>query len=184
MNLKNDSEWNRRLRKSSHSQMIFKIGFLKNFAIFTRKNLSWCLFLIKFNKLFKKRDSNTGVYKWILQNSLRTAFFIDYLRWLLLVTAINRRYSEEYTLQNSKENMLRNSDKMDYALQIQQKSTVGVFCEILEQLLSIIIFRGCFWKEKRGRGRCEVTLAISGFYFFQDIHLLSHENLLSPEIFA
>ena len=33
--------------KSSLSQMFFKIGVLKNFAIFTGKHLCWNLFLIK-----------------------------------------------------------------------------------------------------------------------------------------
>ena len=33
--------------RSSASQMFFKIGALKNFAIFTGKPLYWSLFLIK-----------------------------------------------------------------------------------------------------------------------------------------
>ena len=33
--------------RSSHSQMFFKIGVLKNFVIFTGKHLYWSLFLIK-----------------------------------------------------------------------------------------------------------------------------------------
>ena len=42
----------RRLRfRSSRSQMFFKIGVLKNFAIFTGKHLCWSLFLIKFRSL-------------------------------------------------------------------------------------------------------------------------------------
>ena len=38
------------LPKSSLSQMFFKIGVLKNFAIFTGKHLCWTLFLV-FNRL-------------------------------------------------------------------------------------------------------------------------------------
>ena len=34
--------------RSSHSQMFFKIGALKNLAIFTGKHLCWSLFLIKY----------------------------------------------------------------------------------------------------------------------------------------
>ena len=41
--------------RSSHSQMFFKIGLLKSFAIFTGKHLCWCLFLIKLKNLLKKR---------------------------------------------------------------------------------------------------------------------------------
>ena len=38
-------------RRSSRSQMFFKVGVLKNFAIFARKYLWWILFLINlFNK--------------------------------------------------------------------------------------------------------------------------------------
>ena len=33
--------------RSSHFQMFFKIGVVKNFTIFTGKHLSWNLFLIK-----------------------------------------------------------------------------------------------------------------------------------------
>ena len=33
--------------RSSRSQMFFKIGVVKNFAMFTRKHLCWSLFLIK-----------------------------------------------------------------------------------------------------------------------------------------
>ena len=36
--------------RSSLSQMFFKIGFLKNFAIFTGKHLGWSLFFINFMK--------------------------------------------------------------------------------------------------------------------------------------
>ena len=34
------------INRSSRSQMFFKIGVLKNFAIFTGKHLRWSLFLI------------------------------------------------------------------------------------------------------------------------------------------
>ena len=58
---------------SSHLQIFFKIGVFKNFANFTGKHLRWSLFLIKL-KAFKpatllKRDSNTGVFPWILRNN-------------------------------------------------------------------------------------------------------------------
>ena len=33
------------MNKSSRSQMFFKVGFLKGFAIFTGKHLCWSLFL-------------------------------------------------------------------------------------------------------------------------------------------
>ena len=35
-----------------------------------RKHLRWSLFLIKFLKTFLKRDSNTGVFLWILEEQL------------------------------------------------------------------------------------------------------------------
>ena len=52
--------------RGSHSQMFFKIGILRTFAIFTEKRLRWSLFLIKLQtwrpKTLLKRDSNTGVF--------------------------------------------------------------------------------------------------------------------------
>ena len=50
-------------------QMFFKIGILKNFAIFTVKYLCWSLFLIKLESWKRlKRESNRGVSLWALQN--------------------------------------------------------------------------------------------------------------------
>ena len=58
--------------RSSCSLIFIKISVLKNFAIFTRKQLCWSLFLRKWQVLkhasLLKGDSNTGVFLWILQN--------------------------------------------------------------------------------------------------------------------
>ena len=58
--------------RSSHLQMFFKIGILKNFAIFPGKHLCWSLFLIKLQAWRPapslKRDSNRIAFLWILQN--------------------------------------------------------------------------------------------------------------------
>ena len=56
--------------KSSRWQMFFEIGSLKNFAIFTGKN------------------SNTGASCGHYRIFLRTAFFIEHLRWLLLTVLL------------------------------------------------------------------------------------------------
>ena len=69
--------------------MFFKIGVLKNFAIFKGKHLSWSLFLIKLQAftpatLFK-RDSYTGVFLWILR--LKIIIFL----WILLLFFIKLR---------------------------------------------------------------------------------------------
>ena len=57
---------------SSRSQMLIKIGVIKNFAKFTGKHLCWDTFLIKLQALrpenLLKRDSNTGVFLRNLQN--------------------------------------------------------------------------------------------------------------------
>ena len=54
------------------SQIFFKIVVLKNFAIFTGKHSYWSFFFIKLQVIrpaaLLKRDSNTGVFLWILQN--------------------------------------------------------------------------------------------------------------------
>ena len=44
--------------KSSRVKMLFKIGVLKNFAMFTGKHLSWSDFIIE-----SCRRSDTGVFK-------------------------------------------------------------------------------------------------------------------------
>ena len=52
--------------RSSRWQMFFKIGVLKNFAIFTEKHLCWSLFLIMLQTIwpvtFYKRDSNRCIF--------------------------------------------------------------------------------------------------------------------------
>ena len=72
--------------------MFFKIGVLKNFAIFTGKHLCWSLFLIKPHDsspaTLLKRDSYTGVPVNIAK-FLRTSFFIEHLWWLLLTERLS-----------------------------------------------------------------------------------------------
>ena len=64
--------------RSSLSQIYFKIGVLKNFANFIRKQQCWSLFLIKLQAwrpaTLLKRDSNTGVFLWNLWNFLEHLF--------------------------------------------------------------------------------------------------------------
>ena len=59
-----------RTLKSTHSQMFFRIGVLKNFAKLKGNQLSWSLFLIKTQTSrpvnLLKRDSNSGVFRWTL----------------------------------------------------------------------------------------------------------------------
>ena len=71
--------------RSSRSQMSFKIGVLKIFAIFTGKYLCWSLFLIKLLNLlnFIKRRLQRRCFPVNIAKFLRT-LFLDYLRWLLL----------------------------------------------------------------------------------------------------
>ena len=52
-----------------------KIGFLKNFAIFTGKHLCWSLFSVRLQH--RRLLVNIGKF-------LRTPFFTDHLWWLLL----------------------------------------------------------------------------------------------------
>ena len=59
--------------RSSRSQMFFKKGVVKNFAIFSGKYLRWSLSLMKLlcwrPVTLWKRDCNTGVFLWIMRNS-------------------------------------------------------------------------------------------------------------------
>ena len=63
---------------SSCSQMFFKIGFLKNFAIFRGKHLYWNLFLIKLQALrpvfLLKRDEHR-CFPVNIAKFLKTAFY-------------------------------------------------------------------------------------------------------------
>ena len=68
---------------SSHSQMFFKKGVIKNFEIWTVKHLSWSLLLIKLQvcNFIKKRLKRFSVN---IAKFLRMAFFFkEHLRWLL-----------------------------------------------------------------------------------------------------
>ena len=60
-----------------------KKALLKNFTIFTEKHLRWSLFLIKLPVFLLKRNSNTGVFLWMLRNFLEQLFEEHLLRLLL-----------------------------------------------------------------------------------------------------
>ena len=75
--------------RSSRSQMFFKVGVLKSYAIFTGKHLRWSLFLIKFKSFrpawnFIKKKLEHRYFPVNIAKILRTAFFIEHFRWLLL----------------------------------------------------------------------------------------------------
>ena len=65
--------------RTNHSQNSFKIGVLKNFAIFTGKHLCWSLFLIKVQTFrpatLLKRGCNTDVFLGILRNFSKQPFY-------------------------------------------------------------------------------------------------------------
>ena len=68
------------ITRSSRPEVFCKKGVLKNFAKFTRKQLCHSFFS---KKLDQKRDSERGVFLWILRNFLEQ-LFLKHLRWLLL----------------------------------------------------------------------------------------------------
>ena len=59
--------------------MYFRIGVLKNFAMFTGKHLCWGLFLINIQTsraaTLLKRDSNIEVFLWICETFKNTFFY-------------------------------------------------------------------------------------------------------------
>ena len=70
--------------RSGHRRWFIKKSILKNFAIFSGKNLCWSLFLIKL-QVFRsatllKRYSNTGVFLLILRNFQEQLFWITSAR--------------------------------------------------------------------------------------------------------
>ena len=67
-------------KKKQPFAVFFRIGVLKNFAIFTEKHLCWSLFLINLLATLLKRDSNAGRYFPVnVAQFLRTAFFMEHL---------------------------------------------------------------------------------------------------------
>ena len=67
------TQWTQKLKSTSKAgfrKCSSKQVFLKYFAIFAAKHLCWSLFLIKLQawRPLLKRDSNTNVFLWILQN--------------------------------------------------------------------------------------------------------------------
>ena len=70
------SLWNETV--SEITDVFYKTGVLRNFTKFIWKHLCWSLFFNKVAGLrpetLLKRDSNTGVFRWILWNFLRTTF--------------------------------------------------------------------------------------------------------------
>ena len=76
--------------------MFFKLDVLNIFANFTGKHLYWSLFLIRPATLWK-RDFNAGVFLWNFAEYLRTPFFKEHLRWLLL-NFINPFYATGFFL--------------------------------------------------------------------------------------
>ena len=59
--------------RSSRSQMFFKIGIIKHFAMFTWKHLCWSPFLIKLQ-----------AFRCFPVKMAKSSFFIEHLRWQLL----------------------------------------------------------------------------------------------------
>ena len=74
--------------KSTHSQMFFRIGVLKNFAKFKGKQLSRSLFLIKLQAsrlaTLLKKELQLRCFPLNTAKFLGTALLIEHFRWLLL----------------------------------------------------------------------------------------------------
>ena len=68
--------------------MYFRIGVLKNFAMFTGKHLCWSLFFNKYAGLkacnFIKKRLQHRFFPVKFAKILRTPFFTEHVRWLLL----------------------------------------------------------------------------------------------------
>ena len=65
------------VNRNSLSQMLFKIGILKNYAIFIGKHLCWSLFLLK--RLFQK-ETPTKVFSCEYCKIFKNTFFTENLR--------------------------------------------------------------------------------------------------------
>ena len=86
------------VHKSSRS-LFFKIGAFKNFMKLTEKHLCWSFL---FNLVTGLRASNFIIIIFFIRvfsceycKIFKNSFSLEHLRWLLLGTAINQRYSEK-----------------------------------------------------------------------------------------
>ena len=71
--------------------MFFKIGALRNFAIFIGKHLCWSLFLIKLQAWRYHRcliDALTQVLTYEYCEIFKNSFFMEQLRWLFLMSCL------------------------------------------------------------------------------------------------
>ena len=68
--------------RSSHSQMYFRIGALKDFTMFPEKHLCWSLLLINIQASTPVTLLRTDFVKFA--KFLRTPIFTEHMRWLLL----------------------------------------------------------------------------------------------------
>ena len=160
----------RKVHKSNHSQMFFKIGALKNFAIFTGKCLCWSLFLIKLQAYnFIKRRFQHMSFPMNIAKFLRN-FYIKHFRSLLLVRAINKPYIPHNPI---------SVGMRVYALQLKQKSTAAGFDGILRK------FRSAFLKRKQKKRSKRSDTCGSRFSLFPEhLFIKSWNNCLSRQIFA
>ena len=72
--------------RSSHSEMFFKIAALKNFKKFTGKYMCRSFFLIKLQACkFIKKETLAQLGSCEFCENFENAFFIEHLRWLLLL---------------------------------------------------------------------------------------------------
>ena len=73
------NEWDYNAIQKQWPKVFYKKAVLKNFAIFTGKHLCWSVFFIKWQNFspatLLKRDSNTGLFLWVLRN------FKEHLFW-------------------------------------------------------------------------------------------------------
>ena len=84
--------------KSSHSQIFFRIGVLRNFAMFTGKHMCWSLILIKLQVLKNISDGcfclkNTSVYNY---NNSSSDHSSQYGSHLLIILSLS--YHEQVCL--------------------------------------------------------------------------------------
>ena len=79
--------------RSNRSQMFYKKNVLRNFAIFTGKQLCWSYILITLQAFrpvtLSKINSNTVAFLWILRN-FKEPFFIKHLWSLLLEYVVHK----------------------------------------------------------------------------------------------
>ena len=147
--------------KSSHSQIFFRIGVLRNFAMFTGKHMCWSLILIKLQVLKNISDGcfclkNTSVYNYNNSSSDHSSQYGSHL--LIILSLLSFFYFVPCIVQYSINTRLRNAKNKSFNLFINYHPCHNYFIKIFIFLIAFCHPRIC---------RCLIRLRLEIYFSHQ-----------------